>query len=203
MDGSIFWFFGGALVVAALVISFYGIRHKESFPPSGAALAGVGLLFGFIVIGTAAYGWANASEEQDHRNKELAEEEAHAAEEEQPQAAEAGAAPAAQAPAPAPPAGPAPGETLDVTSPADGSLVFDPDGLEAQAGVITLAYENPSPVPHSIAIEDDQGQTLDESETVTNAGTDAGAELAPGEFVYYCTVPGHRESGMEGTLTVR
>ena len=30
----------------------------------------------------------------------------------------------------------------------------------------------------------------------------ATAELDPGEYIYYCSIPGHRESGMEGTLTV-
>jgi uncharacterized cupredoxin-like copper-binding protein len=52
-----------------------------------------------------------------------------------------------------------------------------------------------------VAIEDGS-ETLAESEIVTEATTRATADLEPGEFVFYCTVPGHREGGMEGTLTV-
>ena len=37
---------------------------------------------------------------------------------------------------------------------------------------------------------------------MANEDTEASAELVPGEYVYFCTVPGHREGGMEGTLTV-
>ena len=28
------------------------------------------------------------------------------------------------------------------------------------------------------------------------------ANLAPGKYVFYCTVPGHRQAGMQGDLTV-
>jgi len=194
MDGTLFYYVGGALVLAALVLSFIGIRGKESFPPSGRALAGISALFGVLVIATAAYGVANAREEVDHREKELAEEEAHAAAEEPAKGGEPGAPPAKAPPAAA--------ETLDVTSPDDGSLSFEPDSFSTKAGTITLAYDNPSPVAHNISIKDNSGQTLAESETVTGDATEASAELVPGEYVFFCSIPGHETGGMEGTLTV-
>jgi plastocyanin len=199
MDGGLFYIVGGALVLAALVLSAIGIRRRDSFPRSGKEMAGVLVLFAVIVAGTAAYSVANAREEEQHRNDELAEEEAEAAEEvakgEQAEAPPGGGAPAGgAAPAPA---------TIDLTSPEDGSLVFDPESLEAAPGTITLAYDNPSAVPHSVAIQDEEDQVLAESDVVSQALTEATADLVPGSYIYFCTVPGHRESGMEGVLTVQ
>lgn len=209
MDGELFYFAGGALVVVALVFAAIGIRRHENFPPNRGVMVAVTGVFLVFVVASAATAVVLAREEQDHRRHELAEERAHAAEE----ASSEEQSPAENESKPLPP-GPAqedvgtgvpPGRgsqtELDVTSPEDGGLVFEPDGLEAHAGSITLVYANPSQVPHSIAIEAD-GDALDESDTITDGETEASAELAPGEFIFYCTVAGHRESGMEGTLTV-
>ncbi len=38
---------------------------------------------------------------------------------------------------------------------------------------------------------------------IAKGKTSVSAELAPGTYTFYCTVPGHREAGMEGTLTVK
>ena len=61
---------------------------------------------------------------------------------------------------------------------------------------------NPAPVPHAIAIE---GNGVDmDGKTVTKGGTSTvTADLKPGTYEFYCPVPGHKEAGMKGTLTVK
>jgi len=190
---TLFYLLGGILVVGALGLSFLGLKAKE-FPPRS-ALIGVTALFAAVVVGTAVYSVLNAQDEQEHREHELAkEEEVAKADVEE---AEGDAPPAAE---PGPPA--AEPTTLALTSPEDGSLSFSPDGLEASAGDITIEYDNPSAVPHNVAVELED-ELLGESDTITEAvATLELTEVEPGEYVYFCTIPGHREGGMEGDLTV-
>jgi plastocyanin len=201
VDGSVFFWLGGALVLLALGAAAVGIRGKASFPPSrGVMVLGTALFVG-VVGATTALSVVNARDEQEHREKELAEEEATA---ETEAAAEEAPPPAAGGGAQQPPAPAGAASSLDVTSPSDGGLVFDPDSLEAQPGSLTITYSNPSPVAHSLAVEDAEAMVLGETE-VFSAGEQEVTinDLAPGEYVYFCTVPGHREAGMEGDLTVQ
>jgi plastocyanin len=186
----VFYVVGILLVLAALAASYVGIRGAGSFPPNRAILVGVTGLFVAVVAVTLAFAVDLSEEEQAHREAELAEEEQKAAQE------AAGGPPGEQ-----PAAGGA--ATLDVASPADGALVFEPNGLEAQPGSLTIDYDNPSSVPHSIAVETANGSLLGETQPGTQeVQTLQVPDLAPGKYVFYCTVPGHREAGMVGDLTV-
>jgi plastocyanin len=92
------------------------------------------------------------------------------------------------------------GETIQLAAPEDGSLAFEPSELSAAAGDVTIDFDNPSSNPHAVAIE---GNGVDETgETVTADSTSLTATLEAGEYTFYCPVTGHREGGMEGTLTV-
>ena len=91
--------------------------------------------------------------------------------------------------------------TLEFSAPADGSLKFDQADATAKAGTVTVDFANPSSVPHAVEIE---GNGVEE-ETETVTGGDAPpitVDLKPGTYTFYCPVAGHREAGMEGTLTV-
>jgi plastocyanin len=202
MDGSLFFWLGGALVVAALGIAAIGIRGKASFPPNRAVMVLGTAAFAAIVVGTTAYAVVNAQEEQEHRDKELAEEEATAAEEEAPPPSPGGQPQQVNPDEPPPP--PSSASALAVTSPDDGGLIFEPGGLETTAGNVTITYSNPSPVPHSLAVESADGNVLGETEVFSGGEQEVTIDaLAPGEYVFFCTVPGHREGGMEGDLTVQ
>jgi len=85
-----------------------------------------------------------------------------------------------------------------------GQLAYDTETLTADSGNITIDLDNPAPIAHDVAVEDDSGKELGKSEIVTGESTSVTLQnMQPGEYTFYCTVPGHRQAGMEGTLTVR
>ena len=196
MEETAFYAIGIALVGIALVVSVIGLR-SESFPTSRLALAaGVGLLV-VLVGATTTSAVILAREEQRHRNEEAAHEEEETATE----AEEEGESPR-QLDDPGAEGG-APAETgaLDLEADAGGELAFDTDSLEARAGEVTIRLDNPAALEHDVAIEQD-GEEIAKSDLVSEGTTEVSAELEPGEYVFYCSVPGHRDGGMEGTLAV-
>ncbi len=94
-------------------------------------------------------------------------------------------------------------EAIEVSAPADGSFAYDQESLESDAGTITVTFRNPAPIAHDFCIEDPAGEELGCTDLVAEGDSDvAEFDLEPGEYTYYCSVAGHREGGMEGTLTV-
>jgi plastocyanin len=82
------------------------------------------------------------------------------------------------------------------------AVKFDKTHLEAKSGSVTITLRNNSPLEHNVAI---RGNGVDvKGRLVGKGGTStATATLAPGEYVFYCSVPGHEQAGMKGTLTVK
>jgi len=92
------------------------------------------------------------------------------------------------------------GTTIELAADPGGALAFDQTELTAPAGEVTIHLTNDAQIPHNVEVE---GNGVEEvSPTVTGDDTSLAVTLEPGEYVFYCAVPGHREGGMEGTLTV-
>jgi plastocyanin len=99
------------------------------------------------------------------------------------------------------PAGGGASTTLDVEASAT-ALAYDTTKLTAKAGQVTIDFKNPSPLPHNVVIEEN-GKELAGFEPIAEGEESETAELKPGTYTFFCSVPGHREAGMEGTLTVK
>jgi uncharacterized cupredoxin-like copper-binding protein len=94
------------------------------------------------------------------------------------------------------------GSNLKLAADPSGALKFDKSSLSAKAGKVSITMDNPASVPHGVAIE---GNGVDEDGQVVNKGgvSKVSASLKPGKYTFYCPVPGHRQAGMQGTLTVK
>lgn len=68
------------------------------------------------------------------------------------------------------------------------------------AGMVTFELVNDGGAPHDVTIEEKGDETVVKAD---GGKSDTGeVELEPGEYTYFCSVPGHRSAGMEGTFTV-
>jgi plastocyanin len=79
-------------------------------------------------------------------------------------------------------------------------IAFEQAPEEVPAGTVPMTLVNQDAIEHTVVIE----ELGDEKVLEAGPGeTDEGeVDLEPGQYTYYCDVPGHREAGMEGTLTV-
>ena len=113
---------------------------------------------------------------------------------------------AASTPASTTPAGGGGGgaaSTVDVSTPSGSDLAFDQKDLSAKAGSVTIDFDNQQPLQHDVKVEDSSGQELGGTDLVSSGTATATVDLQPGTYTFFCSVPGHREAGMEGTLTVK
>jgi plastocyanin len=71
---------------------------------------------------------------------------------------------------------------------------------EAPAGQVSVELVNEGAIEHDVVIE----ELGDQAVAAAGGGETATGQvgLQPGAYTYYCSVPGHRAAGMEGTLTV-
>jgi uncharacterized cupredoxin-like copper-binding protein len=91
--------------------------------------------------------------------------------------------------------------TVKLTADPGGALKFNTKTLSAKAGKVTVVMDNPSSTPHAVEIE---GKGVEkETKTLTQGTAKLTADLKPGKYEFYCPVDGHRQAGMEGTLTVQ
>ena len=64
-------------------------------------------------------------------------------------------------------------------------------------------FTNSSSLPHNVTVASSSGAVVNETPTFQGGSKTVTMTLKAGTYKFYCTVPGHRQAGMEGTLTVQ
>ncbi len=93
--------------------------------------------------------------------------------------------------------------TIKLETGANGHLEYTTKHLNASPGKATVEFHNGQSLGHDVAIANSSGQVIGKTSIVTESTTTTTVDLKPGTYTFYCTVPGHRQAGMEGTLTVK
>lgn len=93
------------------------------------------------------------------------------------------------------------GGPLKLVANPGGQLSYDTKQLSAKAGTVTITLANFAPLEHNLTIA--QGSKVLGATPTFGGGTRTlTLSLKPGTYTFYCSVPGHRQAGMEGTLSV-
>ncbi|HUB99651.1 MAG TPA: plastocyanin/azurin family copper-binding protein [Solirubrobacterales bacterium] len=207
---TLFFIFGIALAVSAVLVSFLGLKLKD-FP--GKAFPIVVLWFAILVGGATTFAVLHAKDEDKEKaaefkeaNKEIEKETSSGPFEEEGSKESSGSTETEEKgkePAESEEAGATgPGGTLEISA-AESELRFEETELTSKPGKVTIDFNNPSSIPHDVKIEDEAGEELGGTETIAKEEESATVELPPGTYKFFCSVPGHREAGMEGTLVVK
>ena len=90
-----------------------------------------------------------------------------------------------------------------LTLAAGSGLSYDKKSLSAKAGAVSIAFTNSSALEHDVSVESSSGEQLGATEKFVGGTKTLKLTLKAGTYKFFCSVPGHRQGGMEGTLTVQ
>jgi plastocyanin len=190
---TVFYILAGALAAWAIALSALGLM-RDRFPGSEGGARGVMTVTGVLVLGAVVAAVAPAAT-PEHVGKEAL------------KPVKGIEAPrASTTPATPPPSGGGGGgaakPAITVTA-SKTALAFDQKALTAKAGAVRIDFDNPAPTPHNVQVGTTGGKHVGGTKTVTGAKASAVIKLTPGTYTFYCSIPGHEQAGMKGTLTVK
>jgi len=93
------------------------------------------------------------------------------------------------------------GQTVDMSAV---DFKFNPSDPSVKSGDVTFNLTNDGQAPHSLEIEDVNGQDQEiEGDVAPGQSGTLQVNLPPGTYEFYCPVGNHKEMGMEGEITVK
>jgi plastocyanin len=96
------------------------------------------------------------------------------------------------------------GKGLALAADPNGNFKYDKTSLSAAAGDVSIDFTNDSTTQHNVTVQDSSGAKLGATKTIaqSTATVDLG-KLKAGTYTFFCSIPGHEQAGMKGTLTVK
>jgi plastocyanin len=202
-----FYIAGGILVVWALVLSLGLGMRKPDFPGSLAGQRAVVAVSAVLVLAAVATAVLTAgTPAKSAAAPAVTQEQAPVPVVSAPVEASTSSTsePTATTGTPAPASSPAAGQSatsLALSANPSGLLAYNTKQLSAKSGTVTIVFTNNSPLEHNVTIAEGT-KILGTTPTFKGGSKTLTLTLKPGSYTFYCSVPGHRQAGMEGTLTV-
>ena len=194
-----FYIAGGLLVAWALILSLGIGTRMPDFPRSLQQQRGVMAITAVLVL--AALVTAIATSGGSTAKSEAAQPTSTSSESPAPSGSTS-TTPTATTGTPTSPSSPAAGSTsLSLAADPAGALAYNTKQLSAKAGTVTITMANASPVEHDVAVAEGT-KVVGSIPGFIGGSKTLKLTLKPGKYTFFCTIPGHRAAGMEGTLTV-
>jgi plastocyanin len=98
---------------------------------------------------------------------------------------------------------------LTIPASPTGQLAYATNKATATAGPVTIEMPNMSGVDHNLAVEagsneaSGPGPVLAHTQIISKGSSSVGVTLKAGTYTFFCEVPGHRQAGMFGHITVK
>jgi uncharacterized cupredoxin-like copper-binding protein len=95
------------------------------------------------------------------------------------------------------------GQALSISANTEGQLKYSTSTLTAKHGKVSITFTNGAMLSHNFTLASPSGAQVGATPTFQGGSKTLSLTLTAGVYKFYCTVPGHRAAGMEGTLTVQ
>jgi plastocyanin len=94
-------------------------------------------------------------------------------------------------------------QTVALAANPEGQLKYDKTSATVKAGRVNIVFTNMAPLEHNVTVESSSHAAEGATPTFKGGSKTLSLTLKPGTYKFFCSVPGHRAAGMEGTLTVQ